>query len=81
MFPEGWLIHPEGKFLFLFQKDTKSLNGSPKGYLDKWVCIDGTPTTFKNRREVSASDAISKWIQLTEDGWRRVERQFGENAA
>ena len=81
MFPKGWLIHPEGKFLLLFQKDTKSLNRSPKGYLDEWESIDGSPTKFKKRRELSASDAISTWIQLTEDGWRRVERQFGEDVA
>ena len=81
MYPEGWLIDPEGKFLLLFQKDSKSLSKVARGYMDKWNASNGTPTTFRNRKEVSSNEAISIWIKLTENGWRRVERQFGENAA
>ena len=81
MFPEGWLIDPKGKFLLFFQKNQESSKRHPKGYIDKWNAMNGTPTTLKNRKEVSATEAFSKWIQLTEDGWRRVETQFGEKAA
>ncbi len=81
MYPEGWLIDPQGKFLLLFQRDPRALKSLPKGYIDKWNASNGTPTTFKSRREVSASEAVSRWIQLTENGWRRVETQFGEKAA
>ena len=81
MYPEGWLIHPEGRFLLLFQKDTGSLERMPKGYMDKWsVSPSGTPLSFIDRRAVPAAEAVSIWIQLTEDGWRRIDRQFREAA-
>tara|TARA_B100000700_G_scaffold295340_1_gene358170 strand:+ start:933 stop:1178 length:246 start_codon:yes stop_codon:yes gene_type:complete len=81
MYPEGWLIDPRGKFLLFFQKDSGSQSIPSKGYVDKWNASDGTPTTLKSRKEFSSDEAISLWIQLTEDGWRRVERQFGQRAA
>tara|TARA_Y100001968_G_C19430854_1_gene756952 strand:+ start:1205 stop:1450 length:246 start_codon:yes stop_codon:yes gene_type:complete len=81
MYPEGWLIEPDGKFLLLFQRDPTSLKRLPKGYVDKWNCANGSPTTFVKRRELSAVDAVSLWITSTEDGWRRVDTQFGEQVA
>ena len=81
MYPEGWLIDPKGKFLLLFQKDPASLEKRAHGFIDKWDAKNGSPTTFKNRKESSSAEAISKWIDLTEKGWRRVDNQFGEKAA
>ena len=81
MYPEGWLIDPQGKFLLLFQKDPASSKQPPSGFLDKWNATNGSPTTLKNRKELTSFEAISKWIDLTENGWRRVETQFGEKAA
>ena len=81
MYPEGWLIDPKGKFLLLFQKDPSCLKKKAYGFIDKWNAKNGSPTTLKNRKEATSAEAISKWIDLTENGWRRVETQFGEKAA
>ena len=79
MYPEGWLVDPKGKTLLLFQKDptTKKNTGS----IDKWIAINGSPTKFKSKKTASATQAITKWIELTEEGWRRVDVQFEVEAA
>ena len=81
MYPEGWLIDPKGISLLLFHRDPKLNKSLSMGYIDKWNAANGTPTTFKNRKTATASEAILRWIELTENGWRRVETQFGEKAA
>ena len=79
MYPEGWLIDPKGKTLLLFQKDptTKRISGS----IDKWAANNGSPTVLKSRKKASATEAVTRWIELTEDGWRRVDMQFEVQAA
>ncbi len=79
MYPEGWLIDPNGKTLLLFQKgsSTKGANG----YIDKWIGVHGSPSKFKSRKQASALEAITKWIDLTENGWRRVDIDFEVKAA
>ncbi len=71
MYPEGWLIDPKGKFLLLFQKDSKAEKTS--GSINKWIAVNGSPAKYKSRKKASALEAISRWIDLTEDGWRRVD--------
>ena len=78
MYPEGWLIDPKGKFLLLFQKDSTCLKSRAVGFIDKWVAMNGSPTTLKSRKNATSTEAISQWIELTEKGWRRVDKQFGE---
>ncbi len=79
--PEGWLIDPNGKWLLLFHKDPMSLQRSPFFYMDKWdVSPKGTPTTFINRRKVLLEPTIETWNELIQNGWKRLEHQFGETA-
>jgi len=79
MYPEGWLIDPKGKSLLLFQKDLTTNKNS--GSIGKWIAINGSPRVFKSRKKASATEAITRWIELTEDGWRRVDMQFEVQAA
>ena len=79
MYPEGWLIDPKGKTLLLFQKDPTTKRTS--GYIDKWTANNGSPTVLKSRKKASATQAVTRWIELTEDGWRRVDMQFEVQAA
>ncbi len=81
MYPEGWLIDPRGKFLIFFSKNSNSTKNEPMGFMDKWTAIEGSPSSLKNRKNMDSAQAISEWIKLTENGWRRVEKQFGDKAA
>ena len=76
MYPEGWLIDPNGKFLNHFYKDEMSPKKNSTGYLDRWLALEGYPKTIKNQKKVSAKEAISEWIHLTESGWRTTEIEF-----
>ncbi len=79
MYPEGWLIDPKGKTLLLFQKDptVKKTSGS----IETWIVHNGSPSKFKCRTQASAFEAITRWIDLTEIGWRRVDMDFEVKAA
>ena len=79
MYPEGWLIDPKGKTLLLFQKDSTAQK--PSGSINKWIAVNGSPAKQKCRKNASAFEAISRWIDLTEEGWRRVDLDFDVEAA
>ena len=76
MYPEGWLVDPKGRFLIHFHKDEFSPQKRSTGYKDKWNALEGSPKTIKTRKKASATEAISEWIKLTENGWRCVEVEF-----
>ncbi|KGG15540.1 MULTISPECIES: DUF1651 domain-containing protein [unclassified Prochlorococcus] len=79
--PEGWLIEANGKWLLLFHKDPISLQRIPHFYIDKWtVSSTHTPLTFVNRRRVRLTPAIETWNELIENGWAKIESQFGDVA-
>ena len=53
----------------------------PLFYIDKWdVSSIGTPNTFINRRKVQLEPAIETWNELIQNGWNKLEHQFGETA-
>ena len=79
MYPEGWLVDPKGKTLLLFEKD--SIAEQPSGSIKKWMAVNGYPSKFKSSKQASALEAITKWIDLTENGWRRVDIDFEVKAA
>jgi len=79
--PEGWLIEPNSKWLLLFHKDHMSIGRQPIIYIDKWdVSPFGTPNTFINRRKVNLEPAMETWNELIQNGWKKLENQFGEVA-
>ena len=52
-----------------------------KFYMDKWsVTSFGTPCTLQNRRKVELEPALETWDELIQNGWRKVNDQFGEAA-
>ena len=79
MYPEGWLIDSSSQNLILFLKDSASQKTT--GSIQKWNAVNGSPSTFKSKQNASAKEAITRWIDLTEDGWRRVDTQFDVNVA
>ena len=79
MYPEGWLIDPKGKSFLFFIKDQSSQQVI--GSIQKWNATNGSPTTLKSSYSASAKEAITKWIELTEEGWRRVDTIFNIEAA
>ena len=76
MYPEGWLIDPNDKYLLLFQRDPSSSGKRVNGFIDKWSNDNGSPGEFRNRKQASSTQAISTWIELTENGWRRVDINY-----
>ncbi len=81
MYPEGRLTDPKGKLLIHFHKDEISKKTRPTGYIDKWNALDSCPKTIKSQKIASANEAISQWIQLTENGWRCIEINIEEEKA
>ena len=81
MNPEGWLADPKGLWLLLFHKDPMCWQRWPKFYMDKWsVTSLGTPCTLISRRKVELMPALETWNELIQNGWRKVNNQFGEAA-
>ena len=77
--PLGWLIDLNSKWLLLFHEDPISLQGFTLFYIDKWdVSPLGTPNSFINRRKVNLEPAIETWNELLQNGWKKLEHQFGE---
>ena len=81
MYPEGWLIDPNGRWLLLFHKDPMCWENLPKFYMDKWSATEvGTPRSLKNRRKVELEPALETWNELIQNGWEQINEQFGEAA-
>ena len=79
MYPEGWLIDPNGLWLLLFHKDPMCWERWPKIYMDKWSASErGTPQSLKNRRKVELEPALETWNELIQNGWKQINDQFGE---
>ncbi len=81
MKPEGWLSDPKGRWLLLFHKDPMSWQRWPKIYMDKWsVTPLGTPDILKSTRKVELEPALETWGELIQNGWRKVDVQFGKTS-
>ncbi len=81
MNPEGWLIEPNSKWLLLFYKDPTSIDQIPEFYMEKWeVSAAKTPLKLVNRRKVGIGPALETWSELVENGWVKINAQFGEVA-
>ena len=78
MTPEGQLADPKAMCLLLFLKDPMSWQQWPKFYMDKWsVTPVGSPWNFKSRRKLELEPALQIWNELIQNGWRKVDDQFG----
>ena len=81
MYPQGWLIDPNGRWLLFFHKDPIYLGKWPKIYMDKWSASEmGTPQSLQNRRKVELEPALETWNELIQSGWKQIHEQFGEAA-
>mgnify|MGYP001444004026 CR=1 FL=1 len=77
--PEGWLIDPNKEWLLIFHKDPMCFKRLSFFYMDKWnVSHVGTPNTFINRKKVELELAIETWNELIQNGWKKLDHQFGE---
>ena len=81
MAPEGWLRDPNGRWLLCFTQDPQPSQKLSQIYIDKWDSSPiGTPNRFVNRRKVGLIPAIETWDELTNNGWTRINQQFGHVA-
>ncbi len=77
MYPEGWLMDPEGKSLLFFEKDP--MNPIHEGFIGLWLATGVNSREFRYRKRTSRTKAIAQWKDLAKEGWILVEE--GEQAA
>ncbi len=77
MYPEGWLIDPEGKRLLLFEKDP--MNPMQEGYIGCWSIANNGDKEFRYRKRTSKAHALVIWTDMAKQDWKTVE--VGEQAA
>ncbi len=73
MYPEGWLIDPEGKSLFYFEEDP--MNPLHEGYIGLWILDELSSKNFRYRKRISRSKALTKWRKLHKQGWRIIQEK------
>jgi len=71
MYPEGWLIDPEGKSLLFFEKDP--MNPQYEGYIGFWLVNGISSKQFRYRKRASKAKALAQWDNLVKQGWRIIE--------
>ena len=72
MYPEGFLIDPEGTKLFSFKQD--SLNPNNEGFIESWR-LDATSKQFIFRKRLSKSKALKHFDHLYDRGWKSFDPQ------
>ena len=77
MYPEGYLIDPEGKKLLSFKRD--SMNPLNEGFVELWLVMGNSSKQFKFRKRLSKIKALKQWNALTNRGWE--VREGHEKAA
>ncbi len=73
MYPEGYLIDPEGKNLLSFEKD--SMNPINEGYIEFWLVTGINSKQFRYRKRTSTAQAIGEWNNLIRQHWRIVKER------
>ena len=71
MYPEGWLMDPEGDNLIFFEKDP--MNPKYEGYIGIWSVTGIGAKQFRYKKRASIAKAIARWSCLANQGWRVVE--------
>ena len=71
MYPEGWLMDPEGKSLLCFEKDP--MNPIHEGYIGFWLATGVNSKEFRYRKRTSKAKALAQWTDLSKEGWRLVQ--------
>ena len=70
MYPEGWLMDPEGKSLLYFEKDP--MNPMYEGYVGSWLISGDGFKQFRYRKRISKAQALAQWTHLSNQGWSLV---------
>ena len=73
MYPEGYLIDPEGKKLLSFIRD--SMNPVNEGFVELWLVMGNKYKQFKFRKRLSKIKALEQWRFLIKQGWKVIEEQ------
>ena len=74
MYPQGYLLDPEGKNLLSFKRD--SMNPMNEGFLELWSVSGTTSKQFRFRKRLSKGKARNQWNELMKHGWKVIEEQF-----
>ena len=79
--PYGWILHPQGSYLILFERCKKSPRKNIKVYTHLFYANKiGEPGRLKNSRLHDLDSAIEIWNELIAGGWTEVTSQFQESA-
>ena len=79
--PNGWILHPQGSYLILFERCKKSPRKNIKVYSHLFYANEmGEPGRLKNSRLHDLDSAIETWNELIAGGWTEVTNQFQESA-
>ncbi len=71
MYPEGWLMDPQGRRFFYFEKDP--MNPIYEGYIGLWFTTGDSSKEFKFRKRTSKTKALTQWTDLVNQGWIVIE--------
>ncbi len=70
MYPEGWLMSPEGTSLLFFEKDP--MNPLHEGFVGFWLVTGVNSKQFSYRKRTSKAKALAQWNHLAMQGWTVV---------
>ena len=73
MYPQGYLLDPEGKNLLSFKRD--SMNPMNEGFLELWGLRGTTSKQFRFSKRLSKGKALDQWDDLVKHGWKVIEEQ------
>tara|TARA_B100000965_G_C19101515_1_gene545071 strand:+ start:119 stop:352 length:234 start_codon:yes stop_codon:yes gene_type:complete len=73
MYPQGYLLDPEGKNLLSFKRD--SMNPMNEGFLELWSLRGTTSKQFRFSKRLSKGKALDQWDDLVKHGWKVIEEQ------
>ena len=73
MYPEVYLIDPEGKTLLSFKRD--SMNPLHEGFVELWLIMGDNSKQFKFSKRLSKIKAQEQLNYLEKRGWRFLEDQ------
>ena len=78
---DGWLMNPENRWTYRFQRDEKACAMDPRVFVDMGRAMtDGSPPLLKTRKHLRREQAEGMWRDLLRSGWQKVPAVWGVDA-
>jgi len=75
---DGWLMNPENRWTYRFQRDEKAWAKDPRVFVDMGrPMTDGSPALLKTRKHLRRERAEGMWKDLLSKGWKKVPPAWG----